>query len=88
MNQDQYISAFRSALKIIGVGIVIFHVPNAQAWTDLLNLPDVLGLLTTLTGLWLSHQAHAAPPPSSTPPTAAQAVARTSSCLSSWRSPA
>jgi hypothetical protein len=63
MNSDQLNSLIRTVLKIIG-GIFLQH--GLADYANLVNSADVIGLVTLLAGIYLSHRAHATAP--STPP--------------------
>jgi hypothetical protein len=62
MNKDQIASYIRSALKIGGALLIAHGYQKAGGVaSDLLNAPDIIGLLATGIGLLLSHFTHSAP---------------------------
>jgi hypothetical protein len=69
MNPDQISSLVRTVLKIIAGLLLSSGIHNAGTFAELLNGPDVFGLVTLLVSLAWSHNAHSDTPPG--PPTAA-----------------
>lgn len=64
MNQEQIMSIVRSAAKVIG-GALIAH--GLSKYASIINGEDLLGLISTLVGLALSHSNHSSTPNEKTP---------------------